>query len=179
MKKALLVVLSFALFACSLIDKPSSKVELFLNNYNNLSEEVLLDIEKSALNENLNESVREVYKNVLSKQFENMKYEIKDESVDGNSAIVTVNVNVYDLHKIEKESYDYMKSNLSEFSDNDGVFSNDLFNTYRVNRLIGAEDRIDYEIKFYLDKKDDEWVLRTPDKTVLEKINGLYNYDQD
>ena len=54
-----------------------------------------------------------------------------------------------------------------------------MFNTYRVNKLFNADDRIDYEIEFYLDKKEDEWVLKNPDKTTLEKINGLYNYDSN
>ena len=179
MKKVLLVLMSFLLFGCSLSNTPSSKVELYLNNYNNLTDEVLMDIEKSALNENLNDANKEQYKNVLSKQYENMKYEIKDESIDGNTAIVTANIQVYDLHKIEKASMNYMGEHLNEFSDNDGVFSNDLFNTYRINQLLNAEDKVDYEIKFYLDKKNDEWILRNPERAVLEKINGLYNYEQD
>ena len=99
MKKVLLVLMSFLLFGCAIGNTPSSKVELFLNNYNNLTDDVLLDIEKSALNENLNDSNKELYKNVLAKQYENMKYEIKDESIDGNTAIVTVNINVYDMYK--------------------------------------------------------------------------------
>ena len=81
--------------------------------------------------------------------------------------------------KAEKEALNYMGSNLSEFYDADGVFSNDLFNTYRINKLSIVEDRIDYEIKFYLDKKNDEWILRNPDRITLEKINGFYNYDAD
>ena len=72
-----------------------------------------------------------------------------------------------------------MNQNMQDFYDADGVFSNDLYNTYRLNRLINAEDRIEYEIKFYLDKKNDEWVLRNPDTRTLEKINGLYNYDEN
>ena len=177
MKKIVLLIASFLLIGCSISSTPSGKVELFLNNYNNLSEEVLRDIEKSSLNENLNEDNRKLYKEVLSKQYENMKYEIKNESIDGNTAIVTVKITVYDLYKVDKESLNYMSQNISEFYDSEGVFSNDLFNTYRINRLQNAEDKIDYEIQFYLDKKNDAWVLKNPDKTTLEKINGLFNYD--
>ena len=179
MKKIVILFISFLLIGCSLTNTPTSKVELYLNNYNNLSEEVLLDIEKTSLNENLSEESRKIYKDVLSKQYENMKYEIKDESINGNTAIVKAKVTVYDLYKIEKDSLNYMSQNISEFYDSDGVFSNDLFNTYRVNKLFNADDRIDYEIEFYLDKKEDEWVLKNPDKTTLEKINGLYNYDSN
>ena len=178
MKKALLVLLTLTLFGCSLSNTPSSKVEAFLNNYNNLSDDVVLDIEKASLNENLDEDSRKAYKDVLSKQYENMKYEIKDESIDGDSAIVTANITVYDLYKIEKASLNYMSTNINDFYDADGVFSNVLFNSYRINQLMGAEDKVDYEIKFYLDKKNDEWVLRNPDKETLEKINGLFNYDE-
>ena len=177
MKKLLLVLLSFSLIGCSLSNTPSSKVESFLNDYINISDAVKLDIEKSSLNENLNDENRELYKDVLSKQYENLKYEIKDESVDGNDAIVTVKITVYDLYKIEKDSLNYMSENMTEFYDGDGIFSNDLFNKYKINKMINAEDRIDYEIKFYLDKKNDEWILESPDRETLEKINGLYKYD--
>lgn len=179
MKKILILLIPLLLIGCSLSNSPSSKVEAFLNNYNNLSDDVLLDIEKSALNENLSEDNKNMYKNVLSRQYENMKYEIKDESVDANSAIVTVKVTVYDLYKVEKESLNYMNENSSEFYDTDGVFSNDMFNTYRINKLYDANETIDYEIKFYLDKKNNEWILRNPDKETLEKLNGFYNYSED
>jgi len=179
MKKIILVLSVILLIGCSMSNKPSSKVEAFLNNYINLNDDVLMDIEQSAIKENLNNDDKNTYKDILSKQYEELKYEIKDESIDGNSAIVTVNINVYDFHKIEKESLEYLNTNLSEFYNNDGVFSNDLFNSYRVRKLNEAQDRIDYEIKFYLDKKNDEWVLNNPDRVTLEKINGFYNYDED
>ena len=179
MKKLLLLIMPFLLIGCTLNNNPTSKVESYLNNYINMSDEVLVDIEKASLNENLNEESTNMYKNVLSRQYENLKYEIKDESIDGNNAIVTVKITVFDFYKLEKEALNYMSQNISDFYDEAGVFSNDLYNTYRVNQLINAEDKVDYEIKFYLDKKNDEWVLRNPDKVTLEKINGFYNYDEN
>ena len=38
---------------------------------------------------------------------------------------------------------------------------------------------MDYDITFKLVKKDKEWVLQTPDRVTLEKIHGLYNYEND
>ena len=31
--------------------------------------------------------------------------------------------------------------------------------------------------KFKLNKKDGDWVLENPDRVVLEKLHGLYNYE--
>ena len=34
-----------------------------------------------------------------------------------------------------------------------------------------------YSYKFKLNKKDNDWVLENPDRVVLEKLHGLYNYE--
>ena len=70
-----------------------------------------------------------------------------------------------------------MSNNVQEFSDINGIFDNNLYNTYRLNQMLNAKDIIDYEITFNLDKVDGEWILNNPDRIMLEKLNGLYNYD--
>ena len=172
-----LLLVLFGIAGCNLTSTPRSKVEKYLNSFINLNEEVIMDIETTASSENLSSENKELYKTVLKRQYENMKYEIKDESIDGNTAIVTVKVNVYDLYNAEKESLNYMNENVTSFYDINNMFDNNLYNTYRLNRLSNESNRIDYEIQFYLDKKDSEWILRNPNREVLEKLNGLYKYD--
>ena len=178
MKKIiLLLTMLIIIVGCNLTNTPSGKVEKYLNNYNNLSDDVLMDIEATVSSENLSSENKELYKNVLKKQYENMKYEIKDESIDGNKATVTVKISVLDLYHAEKESLNYMNEHADEFNDANGMFDNELFNHYRINKLMEESNVVDYEIKFNLDKNNSEWILKNPGRETLEKLNGLYKYD--
>ena len=68
MKKILLTIMSiFLLSACSLSNNPSSKVEAYLNQYNNLSDNVKLDLESKVASENLSDENKKVYKDLLTK----------------------------------------------------------------------------------------------------------------
>ena len=89
MKKILLTIMSiFLLSACSLSNNPSSKVEAYLNQYNNLSDNVKLDLESKVASENLSDENKKVYKDLLTKQYKNMKYEIKDKTINADEATV-------------------------------------------------------------------------------------------
>ena len=60
---------------------------------------------------------------------------------------------------------------------------------YEINRLLEDNELLRNElndrekeavrINNLLVKKDKEWVLQTPDRVTLEKIHGLYNYEND
>jgi hypothetical protein len=106
-----------------------------------------------------------------------MKYEIKDESIDGDKATVKVKLTVYDLYKVDKDSVNYMNNNANEFYDDNNQFSEELFNKYRVNGMLTTNTTVNYEVDFYLNKVNGEWILETPDRTTLEKIHGMYNYE--
>ena len=180
MKKVIVVlIMMLSLFACSLVNTPSNVVEEYLNKYITLNDDVLTDMEKTILNEGLSTSNREIYKKVLLRTYENLKYEIKDESIDGNKAVVTAKIVVYDLHNSEIESLNYMNEHLDEFTDINYNFDNEYYNTYKLNQMLNTKDTVEYEIKFNLTKNDNEWVLNQLDRDSLEKIHGLYNYDNE
>lgn len=176
MKKILIVLMITILSACSLSNTPVSKVELFLNNYINLTEDVKEDLETKVSLENLNDSNKDIYREVLTRQYNNLKYTIKDESIDGNKATVKVNISVYDLYRVSKDTENYMKENIEEFQNNN-IFSQELYNTYKLNEMLKYNEKVDYEITFNLTKEDGTWILNEPDRVVLEKIHGLYNYE--
>ena len=48
-----------------------------------------------------------------------------------------------------------------------------------INNMLNTNEKINYEVTFNLNKKDGEWVLENPDRTTLEKIHGLYNYENE
>ena len=180
MKKVIVLLFMLLLVVgCNLSNTPSGKVEMYLNGLNDLNDDVVMDIETKVSSENLTNENKEIYKSVLKRQYEDLKYEIKEESINGDEAFVIVKINVYDFHKEEANSINYMNDNTNEFSDVNGIFDNNLFNTYRLNKLNETKERIDYEIKFNLNKNNGEWVVQNPDKDTLEKINGFYDYENN
>ena len=180
MKKILLTIMSiFLLSACSLSNNPSSKVEAYLNQYNNLSDNVKLDLESKVASENLSDENKKVYKDLLTKQYKNMKYETKDKTINADEATVKVKITVIDYFKAQKESDDYLKENPSEFYDENQIFSDELFNTYKLKKMDEVKDTVDYDITINLNKVDGQWKLESPDRIILEKIHGLYDYTSD
>lgn len=180
MKKILFSLsLLFLFTGCSLSNTPTSKVESYLNQYNNLTDNVIEDIDTTVAAENLNSDNTLAYKEVLKRQYKDLKYEVKEESIDGEEATVKVKITVYDLYLADKNSREYMNSHMNEFYDNDNMFDENLYYKYKIENMSKVSDKMDYDITFKLVKKDKEWVLQTPDRVTLEKIHGLYNYEND
>ena len=180
MKKLIIILLVITiLVGCSMSNTPSAKVEEYLSNYNSLSDSVIIDIENKISHEDLSSDNKGLYNQVLRRLYQNMKYEIKNESIDGNNANVTVKITVYDLFKTEGESLEYLADHSSEFNDETGMFSNDLYNKFRLGEMLKTNNQVDYEIIFKLYKKDNMWYLENPDEDTLLKLNGLYNYQEN
>lgn len=178
MKKIAIIILGILLFyGCNLTNTPTSVVEKYLDDYISLNDNVLENMEMTILDENLSSENRDIYKEVLSRQYENLKYEIKDESINGEDASVLVKISVYDLYKSMNDSTTYMNENYDEFVDDNNMFNQDMFTEYQLNNMLIANDIVEYEITFNLAKKDGNWVLKEPNRETLEKIHGLYNYD--
>ena len=177
MKKIILIIMSILLLpACTISNSPSSKVKEYLNQYNNLSDSVKLDLESKVASENLSDENKKVYKDLLTKQYRNMKYEIKDETINGDQANVKVNITVLDYYKGQKAADEYVKSNPKEFYNDNQIFNNESFNTYKLKQMSKVKDTVNYDITLNLNKVDGQWKLESPDRITLEKIHGLYDY---
>ena len=179
MKKVYYIVLSFIflfmLTGCG-TNTPTAKTEEYLSRYTSLADEVTVDIDTAVNSSGLSTTNQKEYRKVLERQYKNIKYEVKDETINGEEAIVTVKVTVYDLYKSDKNSLEYLGNNQNEFYV-DNVLNQDLYDEYRIKNMLSMNDTIDYEINFYLTKKNGTWVLENPDNTTLEKLHGLYNYE--
>lgn len=175
-----IVLVIFSLTACSLMKKTAKgAVEDYLNQYKSLSANVLSDMESVLNNENLSDAQKEVYRDALKKQYEDLKYEIISEAYDGDTATVDVKITVYDLYKVQKDADKYASEHIEEFRDN-GVYNSDLFMDYKLKQMKETKDTIDYTITFNLEKKENGnyQVINVSDEA-LEKIHGIYNYDND
>ena len=128
MKKLKYVVVALAVFllmGCTMSNTPTSKVEDLFSKYQTLDNDIKSDINEVLKEQNLTDTQVERYKKLLEDQYRNLTYEIKNEKIDGDHAIVTVQIEVidykksisdltYDSTKYTKESYDDAKLDLLE-----------------------------------------------------------------
>ena len=182
MKKKIFLIVSLLLLVvgCGCMKKTAKgAVQNYLNQYKNLSANVISDMDDVIDNENLTDTQKEKYRDVLKKQYQDLKYDIVSEKYDGDNATVDVKIKVYDLYKVQKDANDYLTTSGDEFKEN-GVFSNDLFMDYKLDKMKKTMDTIEYNITFNV-TKDDKGNYKVSDlsNTDLEKIHGVYNYDND
>ena len=182
MKKILMVLVLTVVLVCgcenNLMNTPTKRVETMLNNYVTLDEEVLKDLDETMLSETvMTTEQKNKYREILKKQYQNLSYEIKDETVDGDNATVEVEIEVYDYKKIIDEAEVYLKENPQEFEQEEGE-SVDIskFNDYKLEELEKAKDKVTYTLNLTLKKVDGKWKLDDLTDTEISKIHGLYAY---
>ncbi len=179
MKKLVLVLLGiFCLVGCTSMNTPTKKTEELLMKYQSLSDDVLSDLDLSAEAENLGSTNTQTYKDVMTRQYQDLKYEITDENINGDEAIVTAKVTVYDLYKTMKEAQTYSDQNTAEFQTN-GTYDQSKFFTYELDQMLKTDDTIDYTIDFYLEKVDNEWQIKELSNSIKEKLHGTYDYESE
>lgn len=179
MKKILLILLALSLFltGCNnLDDTPNKKVEAFFNNYQTLDNTVLDDLDEVVTKETrFTAEQRERYKKLMKKQYQGLSYEIKDDMIDGDTAIVTVEIKVNDFSKVLTETDAYLQMNPNEFKDDAGIYSEEKYMDYRLERLEKSNEKIKYTLEITLTKRDNEWTIDNLSTNDLDKINGIYN----
>lgn len=179
--KLLLVVgICLVLAGCGCMKKTAkASVQDYLNQYKNLSSNVISSMDDVVNDENLTDSQKEKYRDILKRQYQDLKYEIVSEKYDGDNATVEVKITVYDLYKVQKDANNYLTNNGDEFKEN-GVYSNDLFMNYKLDKMKKVTDTVEYNITFNV-TKDDKGNYKVNDlsNSDLEKIHGVYNYDND
>lgn len=180
LKLLLVMVFTITLVGCSCMQMDAkSRVEEFLDQYRNLSANVLGDLDEVVDAEaDLTEEQKEKYRDVLKKQYSDLKYEIVNETYDGDTAVVEAKITVYDLYKAQKEATEYLNDNRDEFNDENGVYDTAKFMDYRLEQMQKNTDTVEYTIEFNLTKDDDgNWQITELEQSDLEKIHGIYNYD--
>ncbi len=177
MKKLVFLIISILLVGCTdLSNTPTKKAEEFLKKYQTLDNSVISDLNKVVNESDLNEIQRSMYIDIMKKHYQNLSYEIKDETIDGDEAVVTVEIAVTDFKKVLDEANNYMNNNKEEFNDENGEYSIVKFNDYKLNKLKEAKDKVKYTIEINLTKINDDWTVDKLDSKTYDKINGVYNY---
>lgn len=123
----LCVILLLTISGCSLSNTPTMRVEKFLDSYKNKDKNVLTELKEMIDSDGLmNDNQKDDYSNIIKKQYSDLTYDIKDEKIDGNKAVVTAEIEVYDFYKTNKEAEDYYNNNKEQFTtDNTDNNTND------------------------------------------------------
>jgi len=178
--KKILTILSLFLFVgCTkdLNNTPTKRVEVFLSNYQSLSEEVqaniISDVEEMP---NLNDEEKNEYVELWKRHYQGLTYEIKDEKVDGDDAIVTAEIEVYDYSQTIATTNEVLANHPELFQDEMGNHSYIKYNDYRLEELKKANDKVKYTIDFKVKKIDKKWILQEISDEDSLKMSGMYNY---
>ena len=179
--KIFIFVLMFSIFwltGCNnLMNTPTKKVELLLSKYQKNDEEVIKQLGDTLLSDTiLNVNEKNTYKELLEKQYSDLMYTVKDEAIDGKTAVVEVEIEVYDYNKAITESEDYLVNHQEEFMDENNMVNTEKYNDYKLEKIKNMKDRVKYTINFTLSKIDEEWIVDDLTDVERQKIHGLYAY---
>ena len=177
MKKRIILIslfmLCFILTGCSLNNTPKAKVETLLMKYQKNSDSVMSELDDYLNTLDIQDDAHEEYKKVYTKQYSDLTYSIKNEMIDGDTATVTTQIEVYDYYKIDNDATKYVSDNPDKFSTNN-VYDSKKVLEYKIDKLTNAKDRVTYTVVFNLTKIDNEWKVDNLSNEDLEKIHGIY-----
>lgn len=185
MKKTILImVLLLMSFGCScsllnMDNTPKQKVEALLEKYQKNDEVVLTELDDYIATQSLTEDQQDVYRDILKKQYTDLKYRDVEEKIDGDEATVTATIVVYDLFGVQKEAESYLQKNATEFQDENKEYDKELFIDYKLKNMKDNTKTVEYDLTFTLNKIDGEWTVNQIDTDNLEKIHGIYDYTED
>lgn len=177
MKKILVAIVAILLVGCELSNTPTRQVEALMKKYQTLDNSVLSDLDVVINHdEHLVGEQKEKYRDIMKKHYQNLTYEIKDETLNGDEAVVEVEIAVTDFNKVLDEASKYLVEHPEEFNDEDGNYSADKYMDYRLEQLKEAKEKVKYTLNIPVSMQDGEWKVNKLDNDTLKKINGVYNY---
>ena len=184
MKKILFCLLflfcSVLLVGCGEEMTPTEAVRDYMEGYVTLDDNVVNQLnEYVKTNETLSDEQRDVYKEILRKQYSSLTYDIKSEKIEGDTAYVNVTINVKDLYKIQKETNEYYEQNKDEFNDDEGLYNVALFVDYQLDKMKAATETVSYDLELKVVKNAGDWDVTQLSNSDLEKIHGIYNYEEE
>ena len=197
MKKFIVALMVILLSACTLgaAVTPKQKVSEFLDKYKNQNEDIISQLEETIENDITNTDYRDRYKTLMTNQYKNMEYDIKEEIVEEDNAVVEVEVTVYDYASAIRNANQYLNDNPDEFAkkmeenaddetseDNETTgdatttndYDEDKFMDYKITQMENVTDTVKYTIEFTLTKVNGEWQLDELSNSDIEKLHGIY-----
>ena len=170
MKKIILlgvtiITLLTILVGCSMSNTPTSKVEELFSKYQRLDTDITDEIDTLLSTETLTNDQKDRYRKLIENQYRNLTYEIKDEKLDGDIAVVTTQIEVLDYRKA-----------ISELNTEVGNDYDILeYNNKKLDKLEKVKDKVAYTLEINVVKDDDgNWKLSNLSSNDIKKIQGMY-----
>ena len=182
MKKIFLYVVAFFLIftltGCdTLMNTPTKKVEKLLSMYQKKDKEVLNQLDEVLLSETiLDTDLKDRYRELMKKQYGELSYRVKDETIDGDSAVVEVEIEVYDYNSAIEQVEDNLISNNGNYMDDTGNLLTSVYNEEKIGLMEKVKNRVTYTINFTVSKIDNEWIVDDLTETERMKLHGLYAF---
>ena len=178
-KKILLIFISIIIFAVgcgSMSNTPTRRVEEFFRRYQNTSDAVLIELGDFLDSLELDPNLREAYHAIYLRQYQDLEFEVRNETIEEDRAIVTVLIRVYDYYRANININNHIASNPDEFLDENGIFSQEKAFRYRIDHLGRVNNRVEHTIDISLTRVNNEWTIDTLSNDILEKIHGTFPY---
>ena len=151
---------------------PTNKVKAYMDSYQKLDESLLDDLEDLIDGmDSYSDSQKERYRDLMKKHYKDLSYEIKSESINGDEALVEVEINVLDYSNVINDGVDTDNYKLE-----DGTYDTNAYYDYQLEQLESVNDKVKYTIVFSVKKINGEWIVEEPSDIVKQKIHGIYNY---
>lgn len=176
MKKIILIILCLFLCGCT-NNEAKDAVKEYIYKFKNHDEEVLQSLEELISHENLTGQASNEYRLVMKKQYYDLDYRVIEQIYDGNQAQVITEITVYDYQKSKQGAKEYIESHPEEFLTEDDTLDEIKYKNLQLKYMQEETSRIKYTIAFSTYYENDEWHLGKPDYTVLQKIHGIYEYE--
>ena len=162
MKKVFLIVVLSLLVGCSLGNTPTSKTEELLSNYQMNKNNIPVSYTYLTNDTNISSDIIKKYEDAIRKQYRDMSYEIKDEEIDGDTAVVTIEIEVMDFGKVIN------KYNKSEYE-------SARYHELITKELENTKEMITYTLDITLTKDEkDKWVVDDLSLENRDKLLGIY-----
>ena len=181
MRKIVILFFCIMVVGCQIVkdlnNSPIKRTEEFFNKYQTLDKDVMDDLYNVISNEKMfNEEQRERYEKLMSNHYKNLVYDIKEDKIDGNNAIVTVEITVRDYSKVLNEANLMITNNDEDFYDENNVFNQVKYVDYLLDKLEEVNEKVKYTLDITLTQKDKMWTVDSMTETNEKKINGAYMY---
>ena len=178
MKKILVIISILFLCGCgcsTIMNTPTKKVEEFFGKYQTVDSEVMKQLDGVVfIDETLDENQKVEYKKIMKRQYQNMMYKIKDETVNGETAVVEVEIEVYDYKNAMKVADNYIENNKKDFMDKEGNTLHSKILDYKIEAMSNTKEKVKYTLSLTTTKKDGKWFLDEVSDSVIKKIHGVY-----
>lgn len=160
-QKILIIIFLFIsiLVGCELSNNPTSKVEEYLSKYQMLDKDINISYTDIADETELDQDTKKRYEELIKKQYRNLSYEIKEETIDGETATVTAQIEVVDYQKVLDK---YNKTENKEY------------HNQVLTELEKTTEKATYTITFIVKKdKNGNWNLEPLSILERQKLLGV------